>query len=107
MKEKKERKDRTVTELFDLLSGFVSFTKDQFEKMERRFDKNDKLFEILGQEVVRVNKEVKDVKTTVGHIEQDVLSMKEDVDALAKTMARDSMTTRSHERRITRLERSR
>ncbi|HEY4501740.1 MAG TPA: hypothetical protein VJJ20_01575 [Candidatus Paceibacterota bacterium] len=76
------KKDRTLNEVFEM----VSLISDQLEG---------------------TRKEIKDLKTTVNHIEQDVLTVKEDVDAIAKTVSRDSLTLRSHARRIVTLERSR
>lgn len=65
------------------------------------------LLELISSKIENHTKEIKDLKTTVGHIEQDVLTIKEDVDAIAKTVSRDARTLINHGRRLVRLERSR
>ena len=64
------------------------------------------MLKLMSEHIDGTNKEIKDLKTTVGHIEQDVLTIKEDVDAIAKTVSRDARALVNHGRRIVRLERS-
>lgn len=65
------------------------------------------LLKLMGEHLSANTKELKDLKTTIKHIEGDVLTIKEDVDAIAKTVSEDAMKVVLHERRITRLERTR
>jgi len=58
------------------------------------------------EQLERTGKEVKDIKTTVGHIEQDVLTIKQDVDAIGSSVSDIAIKNANHERRITRLERT-
>lgn len=76
-----------------LLQEFIGFTKKQFELQNRVLEK--------------VQTDIRDLKTGQRNIENDVLTIKEDVDAIAKTVSEDAMKVISHERRITRLERTR
>ncbi|OGC88671.1 hypothetical protein A3D70_01560 [Candidatus Adlerbacteria bacterium RIFCSPHIGHO2_02_FULL_54_18] len=64
------------------------------------------ILELMVERFDQVDKELKDIKKSQGHMEQDILVMKEDVDAIAKTVSRDARTLITHGRRITRLERS-
>ncbi len=76
-------------------------------KKERTTNENYEMLKLMSEHLGITNKEIKDLKTTVGHIEQDVLVIKEDVDAIAKTVSEDALKVVHHKRRITRLERTR
>jgi archaellum component FlaC len=107
MAKKNTKKEPTITDVYEVLTDFVGFTKNQFEKVEEKLNKHDRMFGLMNDQLTRIDKEVKDIKTTVRHIEQDVLTVKEDVDAIAKTVSRDSLTLKSQGRRLVNLERSR
>lgn len=76
-----------------LLAQFVDFTKRQFDLQSRVLEK--------------IQSDIRDIKEGQQNIENDVLTLKEDVDAIAKTVSKDALKVISHERRITRLERAR
>jgi len=76
-------------------------------KKERSINEVYEILQLMGEHLQGTNKEIKELKTTAGHIEQDVLTIKEDVDAIAKTVSRDARTLVNHGRRIVRLERLR
>jgi|GEM_PF-2630294 archaellum component FlaC len=107
MAKAKIEKEPTLKDVYEVLTDFVGFTKTQFEKVEVKLDKHERIFGLMNDQLTRIDKEVKDVKTTVRNMEQDVLTVKEDVDAIAKTVSRDSLTLRSHGRRLVNLERAR
>jgi len=65
-----------------------------------------KILELIVERFDQVDKELKDIKKSQGHMEQDILTIKEDVDAIAKTVSRDARTLVNHGRRLVRLERS-
>ena len=75
-------------------------------KKERSINEVYEILKLMSGQIDGTAKEIKDLKTTVGHVEQDVLTIKEDVDAIAKTISRDARTLINHSRRIVRLERS-
>ena len=100
--------------MYALLTDFFKFTKGQFEKVEGRLEKHDKLFGPMGQQLGHVAEDVRELKDTtekihsrLQNVEQDVLIIREDVETLGKIVGRDSTTLKSHGRRITTLERSR
>lgn len=108
-----KKKEHSINEVYEVLTDFVGFVKNQFEKVEDRFDKNDKVFGLVGSQLQQLNKEVKDLKETTGkmdarlkNVEQDVLTIREDVETLGKIAGRDSSTIKSHGRRLINLERS-
>ena len=108
------KKERTINEVYALLTDFFKFTKGQFEKVEGRLEKHDKLFGLMGQQLGHVAEDVRELKDTtekihsrLQNVEQDVLIIREDVETLGKIVGRDSTTLKSHGRRITTLERSR
>lgn len=76
-------------------------------KKERTITEVYEALKLMSSHLEGTNKETKDLKTTVNHIEQDVLTIKEDVDAIAKKVSRDARTLLTHGRRIVRLERQR
>jgi hypothetical protein len=76
-------------------------------KTERTINEVYELLKLMNENINSNTKDIKDLKTTVKHIESDVLTIKEDVDAIAKTVSEDAMKVVLHERRITRLERAR
>jgi len=114
------KKERTINEVHQLLTEFFGYVKDQFGKVETRFEtvnsrfeKNERILKLVSEQTMSMVKDVKELKETTGniekrqrHMEQDVLSIKEDVDTLAKIVGRDSSTIKSHGRRIVNLERS-
>ena len=115
------KKERTINEVYTLLTDFFKFTKSQFERVEGQFGKvgeklqnHDKLFGLVGQQLGHVAEDVRELKDTtekihsrLQNVEQDVLIIREDVETLGKIVGRDSSTLKSHGRRITTLERSR
>jgi septation ring formation regulator EzrA len=121
MAKAKIAKEPTLKDVYEVLTDFVGFTKNQFQKVESQFgkigstlEKHDKLFDLMGQQLQVVGKDVKDLKETtekidtrLRHVEQDVLSIREDVETLGKIAMRDSSTIKSQGHRITLLERNR
>jgi len=87
------KKERTTSDVYDLLTHFA--------------EKSEKLFGLLNERLSGVTKEVKDLKVAVGHIEHDVLSIKEDMGSVTGAIYSNVETIKNHERRIVRLERSR
>jgi hypothetical protein len=54
----------------------------------------------------KVDKEIKDLKTSIGNLEQDVWSIKEDMGAVTGAIYSNVEALKNHGRRITRLERT-
>jgi hypothetical protein len=113
MAKKKTVVEPTLKDVYSVLTEFVGFTQNQFTKIEGRFDKNEKTLGLMNNALQIANREIKDLKETTEHIdkrlrhvEQDVLSIKEDVETLGKIVGRDSSTIKSHGRRLINLERS-
>ena len=120
MAKKKASVEPTMKDVYSVLTEFVGFTKNQFEKVEgklegvgSKLDKHEKILSLMGNSLNIITKDVKDLKETTEHIdkrlrhvEQDVLSIKEDVETLGKIVGRDSSTIKSHGRRLINLERS-
>jgi hypothetical protein len=111
---KKNKKERTINDVYNLVGDFFVFVKDQFGKIETRFEKNERVLKLMSEGMVSIGKEVRELKDTtekmhgrLRNVEQDVLIVREDVETLGKLMGRDSSRLKSHERRITNLERSR
>jgi len=114
MTKKKALTEPTLKDVYNVLAEFVGFTKNQFGKVETKLDKNEKTLGLMGNALHITNRDIKDLKETTEHIdkrlrhvEQDVLTIKEDVETLGKIVGRDSSTIKSHGRRIINLERSR
>lgn len=76
-------------------------------KKERTINEVYEVLKLMSEHIDGTRKEIKDLKTTIGHIERDVLIIKEDVDAIASTVSDVAVKNVNHERRITRLERAR
>ena len=86
--------------------GRCAYNKLPMVKKDRSISEVYELVKLMSEHLRGTDKEIKDLKTTAGHIEQDVLTIKEDVDAIAKSVSRDARTLISHGRRLVRLERS-
>jgi hypothetical protein len=102
-----KKKEHTVNEIYDTLTDLVGFVKNQFDKNERVTKLMSTQLLSIGSEVKNSSELIEKVDTRLRHVEQDVLTIREDVETLGKLVGRDSSTIKSHGRRIINLERSR
>lgn len=100
----KKKKELVTDDAHGLLVEFIGFSKRQFDRIDDQLGKNYRISGLIVEQVERLAKEVRDIKTTINHTEQSVHTIQEDVDAIAKTVSKDSLTLRSHGRRLAKLE---
>ena len=77
-------------------------------------EKSEKMLQLVAQSLSVITKDIKDLKDgmknvdkTLGHIEQDILAMKEDMGSVTGAIYSSTETLKNHERRIKTLERTR
>lgn len=87
------KKEHTLNDLYELVAQFAH--------------KTEKLFGLTNERLGAVTKEIKDLKVAIAHVEQDVLTIKEDMGSVTGAIYSNVETIKNHERRITRLERIR
>lgn len=91
------RKERTITEVYNVLTDFITFTKHQFEVVEKRF-------ELVNGQLHLMSKEIRDIKVEQQETGKDIKMLKEDVVAVGKSIYKQHRTLETHSRRLVKLE---
>ena len=98
------KKEHTINEVYEVLTDFVGFTKNQFEKVEKEFEHVGTRFELVNGQLVLLSKEIKDIKENQQEMGKDIKILKEDVVAIGKSVYKHDTVLESHRKRIHALE---
>ena len=101
---KKIKKEHSVNEVYEVLVDFVGFTKNQFEKAERQFEKQGQILALHTLQLENVTTDIRDLKTGQNNMEKDIKMIKEDIVAVGKSIYKQHKTLENHGRRIRVLE---
>ena len=91
------KKERSNTEIYDVLTDFIGLTKHQFEMVEKRF-------ELVNGQLHLISKEIHDVKVEQQEMGKDTKMLKEDLVAVGKSIYKQHKTLEAHGRRLVKLE---
>lgn len=100
------KKEVTLGDVHGLMGEFMTFTKKQFDRVDKRLDENYSLSVLVHGHMVSLHKEIKDLKESAEQVAHSVKTLQEDTEAIGRTLSKDSLTLRSYGKRLLTLERS-